>query len=319
MHIRRVIAWNSPIVALAALAWAARSVDWSDAWTRVHTLSTLGITLILAFPASYYAVAALRLGVILKYLGSPVRFRTLAELAVASFAASYILPSLDIAGKSVKFGILKMRERVETEKIVAGLSVEAIVGSGTDIAARLAVFFILGLAAFLHETIFKIALGVAAVSALIFILPLLPLGIVRKLIRRNRIFNAYEAVRREYLRLWTNPKELLAVAGISLASFGLGFLELKIAAELLGIPLAARTLFLVFTAFHSAWLIPTAGGIGTVEGALVGIFLVLGENPVGALAIAITFRLKEFFWVILGLVFLAKNGISILKINGNAS
>jgi uncharacterized protein (TIRG00374 family) len=311
-----VLAWIAPLVAIVALAWTGRNVNWSAAFAMVGTLGWKQIFLILAFPLTYYAVAAWRLGTILRYLGAPIRFRTMLELTIASFAASYLLPSLDLAGKSVKFAILGTKERVEPEKIIPALSVEAIVGSGTDLLMRALLFFLLGLTAFLHQAILKIALGVSITLALFFFLPLVPPAIVRRFIRKEKTRSLYERMRMGFLRLISTPRQLAALIGISVVSFTLGFTEIKIATALVGIPLDAKALFLVFTAFHTAWIIPTPGGIGTVEGALAGIFWTLGGNPLWGIAIAIAFRLKEFVWVFIGLVLLAKNGIRIFKTNG---
>lgn len=311
MKISRIVAWVAPVIALGALAWIGRSVNWRSAFAMVGTLGWWQMLVMLAFPATYYAVAAWRLGKILRYLDAPVGFRTLFELTVASFSASYALPSFDFADKSVKFVILGAKERLGPEKIVPALSVEAITGSGTDLITRALLFFLLGLTAFLHQTIFKVALGVSLTLALFFFLPLVPPKAVRKVIRKEKTFEAYERIRTEFLRLVSAPRRLAALVGISLIAFTLGLLEVKTAAMFLGIPLDARALFLVYTALHTARIAPTPGGIGTVEGALTGVFWALGSNPLWGLAIAIAFRLKEFAWVFIGFSLLAKNGINI--------
>jgi len=80
--------------------------------------------------------------------------------------------------------------------------------------------------------------------------------------------------------------------------------------------MTGRALFLTYALMHTTWILPTSGGIGTLEGALIGVFYALGQNPVMALALLLTYRLKEFAWVITGLALLATNGINIFK-NGN--
>jgi len=302
-------------VAVAIIIFVGRSLDWHAAWQRVQSLGTWQIIVILLFPLTYHAITALRLRLILDYLGHQLRTRTILGYSIASFAASYLIPSLDLSGKSVKFVFFRS-QGVKSPTAVVALSVEAIVGSGTDLIAKFVLFFLLGLAAFLNETLFKIAFAAYSLMLIAFFLPLLKTGFIRHLTARHSIIEFHENLREEYMHLLKNPRQLFILFAVSLIGFALGFLELKIISEFLGILMTGRALFLTYALMHTTWILPTSGGIGTLEGALIGVFYALGQNPVMALALLLTYRLKEFAWVITGLALLATNGINIFK-NGN--
>lgn len=304
------------ILGLIALWRISTAIDWQASFRQIRLLEPWQILVIFIFPLTYYLAASLRIAVILKYLGYPIPFRKALEMSTASFAASYILPSFDAAGKSAEFVLIMRSARgINASTAALALLLEGIAGSGTDLIARTALFFLLGLAALLGNPVFQTALGLSLLPLVIFLLPLIPPRIVERAIKARRFVEEYAKIRKQYLSILANPVKLAIPMTISLAGFVLGLAEFLVIGKFLGISVDPKLMFLSYTAFRIVLIMPTAGAIGAIEGALVGIFWSVGQNPVSALAMAMAFRMKEIFWVVIGLSVLAKNGIGIFKLS----
>jgi hypothetical protein len=107
---------------------------------------------------------------------------------------------------------------------------------------------------------------------------------------------------RQPRRLWWS----FAIGGLANLSVCLEYALLLAAFGLPTNPLAVVAAMFAAGAAHA---LPVPGAVGTLEGAEMWIFSMLGHSPEVGLAVGLAVRLRELVWMLPGLLYLAARGL----------
>lgn len=300
------------VAGLAGAAFlAVRHIDLNAGWQILRSLSLAKIVIIVIFlPLAFNVAVALRWQLLLKSLGYLIPLRKLIAMNIAGFAASTLVPSFDIAGRSAQVFLLS-KERVPAASALISISLDAILGTGLDVLIRSLIFLALGIAGVKTTFGFIPILAASLIFAGLAVILVFPDAIRRAMPRAIAERKAIEAFFRHLgeakARLASGEQRrfilLALVAG--LAAVSLGILELGIIAKFLGIRAGFESIILAQTAYRYAGMLP-GGSIGALEQTLVGIFWESGGQLGAALALAL--RFKDLPWILTGLAVLLTSG-----------
>jgi len=296
---------------LGAAFFAARNIDFAAGWRIVSSLSPLKIFVIVIFlPLAGNLATALRWQLILRALGYSIGLGKLIRINLAGFAASTLIPSLDLAGRSAQI-LLASKEGLPAATALVSVSLDAIIGSGADLLLRVLLLSTLGLIGSGNgfgpvQIIAALVIVAGALATLILaplIHPILPKSIgeypaVKTFFERLADARARFADARQ--RRW-----IVLAAAAAIVFFGLGLAEMAIIAQFVGVRPSAQNLLLAQTAYRYAGLMPAAS-LGALERTLVDIFWENGgENGI---ALALALRFKDLPWILTGILILAASG-----------
>lgn len=109
-----------------------------------------------------------------------------------------------------------------------------------------------------------------------------------------------------------NPRSLLILIAISIFTIVFILAEHFLVAWFMGVRLTFLQAFLASTIPYIAYLLPVPGGIGVLESGHATIFLLLGVS-INAFAFVFIIRLRDFIFVLLGLIRGWHKGVKVMK------
>jgi uncharacterized protein (TIRG00374 family) len=105
---------------------------------------------------------------------------------------------------------------------------------------------------------------------------------------------------------------------VSLLTVAVIMFEHWILTVFLGLNFSFSGVFLIATLPSLAYILPVPGGFGLLEGGHSSIFAFLGYHPALAVALVFLIRIRDLFFVLLGLLYAMHQGISMLLTSGGA-
>lgn len=289
------------VVFVAALRAPAAVRDFTRAFTdlepdRLYWLAVAGA----AVAGSFLCYAALQ-SVLLRAGGGRVRMRTLARLSVASSGLRALLPIGVVPSSGWLLGEYRKMG------VASPVALYAVLASGYVSTVALLGLLLLGSAiAGIGQPAVLVASGlVLAVGSSSFV------ALVHHLGARRRIERACSGpltgLAARVVRIATEIGHLRVGARLGSTGFAaaagnwLGDLVCLVAAfAVLGFSVPWRGLLFAYTLSQLAGsLVPLPGGLGAVEGGLVGALDVFGVNLGAALAVAIVYRVVTYWGVVL--------------------
>jgi len=103
---RKILVAIFTLVGAAMLVWSLRHIGINRVIAALAMIRPWQIAVILVLPFIAFAIAALRLKILLKGFGQEAQFFRLWRLIFTGFVVSYIAPSFDLSGQTVKALIL---------------------------------------------------------------------------------------------------------------------------------------------------------------------------------------------------------------------
>lgn len=275
---------------------------------------------------------AVRWGMLLAALGTPVGLGRLTGLRAAGQSVSAILPTIKLGGDPLRVWLLA-RSDVAVPPAIASVAVDRALEMGSG--AAFAVLF----ATILVQHGVPALEGVLA--SMIFAFAALAVGLwvtARRLGRGEGLATALaRAAGLERLRVLRGGLDALGAAERSAAGLvaqprrvGRAFLvgvlanlvtpiEYWLLLSAFGLPADAVSVVAAIFAAGAAHAMPVPAGIGVLEGGQMWLFSMLGHPPEVGLAVGLAVRLRELVWVVPGLVALATAGWWLPRARGDAS
>lgn len=244
---------------------------------------------------------------------------------MSSFGLSYVTPTAQLGGEPVRMMLLE--EAGVPKKIVAssvvidkalelaaliifittGMLVALIDGTvppGTKyILLILAIFMLLTVFWFYYSSIKNIGFFTS-------IIRVLHLKKIKKLENLEGKIHEFEQEMNTFYGQHKKVMKILIIISIITTSFLL--VEHFLIAWFMGVNLTFFQIFLASTIPYIAYLIPVPGGLGVLESGHATIFALLGVN-INAFAFVFIIRMRDFIFVLIGLVNASRHGISMLK------
>ncbi len=304
-------------IVLALLAWALTTVPLAEALAALARLRLWQIAILLVGNAAILILFAARWWLILRALGHPIPYFSLAGYRWAAYGITYFTPGSQFGGEPLQIALIRRRHGVPTSTAVASVALERLlelVGNFSVLAAGVAFTLggpLPGGAARAEGAAMALALLMIPVGFLgatwlgrhpiSWLLARLPARI-RRSSRIRRLAEGVadseeQAAALIRQRPWTVVEAMLASGVAWIALFG----EMGLAVAFLGVPVTPMRLIAVMTAARVAILLPSPGGLGTLEAGQVWMFGALGLDPALGLSLSLIVRLRDTLFAATGL------------------
>lgn len=244
---------------------------------------------------------------------------------MASYAISYVTPTVQLGGEPLR---VMLCEEDGIPKSVGASS--TIIDKALEIST-LIIFISCGILVTLVDTHIEygsksvLAVGGAGLLFLVFwfyytsiknigfftsIYKILHLKHIKRLRPLEEKLDRFEKEMNQFYR--SNPRALWTLLVISLFTVFFILTEHFLVAWFMGVRLTFLQVFLVSTIPYFAYLLPIPGGLGILESGHATIFALLGVS-INAFAFVFIIRLRDFIFVLLGLIRGWHKGYSIVK------
>jgi len=306
------------VVAGGLLAWLA----WQHGRPALAVLGAspdaLGLIAAAGAAATALGALALRWQVLLAGFAAHTSFSRLVAFRAAGQAVGAVVPSARLGGDPLRIWLLA-RARTPPPLAIASVAIDRALEMGSS--AGFTVFFALVLVSQhippLHGAVTAGMLGGVAVlaglaitgvrlrrhaglvTALLHAVRLDRLRLVRS---RMRLLEDAEALARA---LVDQPRRLARAFCLGVLSNALTPLEYWLLLSAFGLPSEPVAVVGAVFATGAAHSMPVPAGIGVLEGAQMGLFVLLGHPADVGLAVGLAVRLRELLWVVPGLGVLA--------------
>jgi uncharacterized protein (TIRG00374 family) len=304
-------------IVAALLVWVLATVPLGDALAALARLRVWQIAVLMIGNAAILILFAARWWFILRALGHAVPYASLTSYRWAAYGITYFTPGSQFGGEPLQVYLSQRRHGLPTPTAITSVALERLlelVGNFTILAAGV----VITLGGPLVGSAVR-AEGIAASLGLLMI----PVGflaatwagrhpitwLLRRLPARlrqsDRLQRLIEGAADSELqattlirqRPWTVVEAML-VSGVAWIAM---FAEMWLAVAFLGLPLTPVQLVAVMTAARIAILLPSPGGLGTLEAGQVWVFAALGLDPALGLSLSLIVRLRDVLFAGAGL------------------
>ncbi|MBR9690626.1 flippase-like domain-containing protein [Candidatus Woesearchaeota archaeon] len=267
-----------------------------------------------------------RWSLVLESMGHKIDFKKLYSLRIMGYSINYITPTARIGGEPVKAAILRednvsLAEGISS--IIIDKSFEVLAGAVLGLIG----IIIVGLAfALPNDTIYYLViLSIASIIALAIVLMrairkgslflnlfrMLGLHKIKKLKDvEKQLEKTSENIRNFFMG---DTKAFQKAVYISMAMWGLMFVEYWLLLLMLGFYASIFQIFIIISFVGLAYFIPVPAAIGVLEAGQVSAFTILRLNPNLGIATAFIIRAKDLLITFIGLTLLSIKGVRVKK------
>lgn len=293
-------------------------VGIGEVWQTLRHASAPGLAAFLAVSTAVFGAYAIRTRFVLRGIGAPAEMSlaTLAGYRAATHAANFLVPSVNLAGEPVRAVLFRRAGYPWSDALLAVTVDRWIEATASAITGPICVaIFLVGSDVDPRLAIAPIAIWtIASVAMLAVYLIAGRRGRLFSILARGPRFAAaaprlveMESRFSDFLRTRWFP---LSIA-VGLVAEALIVAELALLVRAFDVHLSVPTVLGVMLGMGVASLAPVPGGVGTIEGAQVGVLSLVGGPATVGLAVGLLIRLRETLWTVVGLALLWRHGISL--------
>ena len=283
------------------------------------------LALLIAFAAAFaasFTTLAFRWQVLLAGIGLQPGLARLTAYRAAGQTLSAIIPSAKLGGEPLRVWLLA-RDQARAGSAIASVAVDRTleIGAGAPFTFLFAALLLqrgvpelqgafvsvtigaLALALGIGVTMRRLRRGEGLITAVARVTGLDRLGIVRE--QMGVLADAED----EAGRLVRQPRRMWWSFVVGAGANLLVCLEYGLLLAAFGLPTGPLAIVAAMFAAGAAHALPVPGAVGTLEGAEMWIFSMLGHPPEVGLAVGLAVRLRELVWMLPGLLYLAARGL----------
>lgn len=302
---------------LLILWWAMRDIPLEDIWNAITGLRPWQILVLISFNTLIMMTFSGRWWLILRAQGHRLPYISLVGYRLASFGVSYFTPGPQFGGEPLQVILTQEKHKVPATTAIAAVSLDKIL----ELIANFT-FLVIGLVllvqtGFLDGTLpawlLMLILTLFATPGLYLItlwLGARPLAsLMGRIPERLARLPALRTLRESTLSAEAqiggfcqrNPGTLFQAMLLSLFVWLAMVAEYWLTLHFLGLSLDLESTISLLTIARSAFLLPSPGGLGTLEAAQVLAFQGFGLNPAIGLSAALLIRARDVAFGALGL------------------
>ncbi len=317
-----VILGTNLVVGGAALAWVLQRFGAPAFALLTRSPSPVLLALFLLSVVAGVGGLAWRWRMLLVALGSAPGLGSLLAYRAAGQSVSAVVPSARLGGEPVRVYLLT-RARVTPASAIASVVVDRTLemGGGAVFALLFASLLVQRGVPALQGALVSVSLGAVAFAAGIGI-TVRRLGqgdgLVRTVARATGL-DRLRAVRGQLATLTAaetavatlveQPRLLARAFGVGVVANLVVLLEYALLLAAFGLPAGPLAVVAAIFATGAAHALPVPVAVGTLEGAQMFLFGVLGYPPEVGLAVGLAVRLRELVWMLPGLIYLVGRGM----------
>lgn len=303
-----------PLVILL-LWWVLRSVSLGDLWQVLKHLTGLQILALLALNVLIAFAFGWRWWLILRALGFSLSYPLLSSYQLVCSSISYFTPGPHFGGEPLQVLLLNRRHAVPGPLATASVALDKLLEVLVNFS-----FLVVGVVITLQARIAPGALseGGVAVALALLAVPLVILGLLyagkhpisglvsllpSRLRPPGRLLIVVAETESHAIRACREHPGLIAAAvGGSVVVWAAMFVEFWLSTLFLGLSLDWLQLVCIVTVARVSLLLPTPGGLGTLEAGQIIVMQWLGFDPAVGLALSLIIRARDVLFGIIGLM-----------------
>ena len=314
----------SLLLGLFIIAYAISSAGWKEVFSAFELLSFYKYLCIFGFYFLIYLITLARWGTILGSMGYHIIFAKLLSFRLSEWSMGYITPFSRLGGEPLLAYLFKKECKIPYRKGIAVIILNKIMdfASALMLAIIGVLLFLFSYSAYLSQKMgFAILFTVLMLSALVYLFFIKiakkegffsRITVYFKKIFHSDIHNSILMVEKELHDFFKkHKKKVIMTMCISVIIQLLTIVNYKILALFLGINLSFVQLLMIFALVTVAFLVPTPGSLGSLEGAMALAFYALGYGAGAGVAFALILRSFELILTGIGLLFISYYGIKL--------
>lgn len=297
-----------------------------EIWYTLQQFKLLHFFIFLFLSLLNFMLYTFRWHIILSKLQkSKISFLKLFMHRMSGFAISYITPTAQTGGEPLRVMLLQ-KDGISSKTSTSSV----IIDKGLEFAT-LFIFISIGMSIALIDGSLSNTLKIVFFCLLVILISLIfwfyfsslkNIGFFSSILRAFRL-NKFKKVQTfeekvieieqemtSFYKKHSRSFFLLIFISIIITSFLL--LEHWLVAKFMGVSLSFTQTFLVSTIPYIAFMIPIPGGIGLLEGGHSAMFALLGIS-INAFVLVFIIRIRDLFFVFIGLIHASKNAVQMLK------
>ncbi len=281
-------------MALLVALWRLVGLDWRGIWTEIRQIN---LSLFLLALLVYYTTLlprAVRWRRMLRNLGHALPLRLLGEVIFLSWFVNHLIPAK--MGDLYRGLILRRREQISFSMTTGSVLAERVIDMCAllIVAVAAAFFFVRGeLLTEMRGVLLSAGILVVLIAGGLFLFWRLDSSLLSWL--PHRLGERFERFQRG---IFTSVQPLWLIIILTALAWAAEAGRFFLVANAMGVPLTMPQLLFVFAAGALLLAAPTPGGLGAVEGGMVGVMLLLDVPVDMAAAVAIVDRLISY-WLVL--------------------
>jgi glycosyltransferase 2 family protein len=319
----RYLVW---IFLIPTLWWVLRSTPLADMGSVLGRLTLIQILALVGINIIILITFTSRWWVVLRTLGYRLPFLSVVGYRLAGFGLSYFTPGPQFGGEPLQVHLLRHRHSVPASSAIAAVSLDKLFELLVNFS-----FLVFGILVILRGRLFQdyLTLPLIPLAVLFLMLPtayLIGLGTGRKPFswlsqRAASRLAAKPSIQRTLQTLVSSeehmvrfchgrPSTLLKILAISLFPWLLVIAEYRLTLLFLGQSLDTYQIISLLAAARVAFLLPSPGGLGTLEASQVLMMQAFGLNPALGIGVSLLIRGRDLALGSLGLwlgAYLSKN------------
>ncbi len=303
------------VLVAVLLWWVLRSVSLSDAWDILRLLSVPQILTLLALNVLIAFTFGWRWWLVLRAQGFSIPYPILASYRLVCFSISYFTPGPHFGGEPLQVYLARSRHGVPVSYAAASVALDKLLEVLVNFS-----FLLIGVVITLQAQIAPGLIHGEAVAAVVCLLcvPLALLaalyaghhplsGLLERLPSRFRPPErwrriVFETEDQAIVACREHPGAILAALAGSVVIWVALLAEYWLSTRFLGLNLTFVQLVSVVTVARVALLLPSPGGLGTLEAGEVLMMGWLGLNPALGLSLSLLIRARDILFGIIGLL-----------------
>jgi glycosyltransferase 2 family protein len=276
---------------------------------HVRPLPLLGLLLI---NLVFLYLIALRWKTLLHSLGWDISTGALMVYRLAGYAVSYFTPGPQFGGEPVQVHLLTSRKGVPLDQTISSVFMDRLVELISNFTFLLTGSLVVARSGLAPKWLGN-AIGILSFS--LFLLPVahilaLRLGKAPLSWLTNRLRWAWAARFRDVVHrserqlaglVTEKPTILITMIALSVLAWGVAFIEFWLCLLLLGVEASLVQAVIALTAARLAFLLPSPGGLGTLEASQVFAAQLLGWGAAAGITVSLIIRARDVFLATLGL------------------
>ena len=309
--------WLSIIAGFAIFAVIAASVNTTSVFQTLRLLSFEKYLILLGFYAVLFAISLARWGMTIQAFGGKVSFLKLLTYRLSEWACGYITPFSRLGGEPMMAYLLKKDGKLRYRKGIPSIVINKMFDFAAGMTLALIGFVLLLINYWDNiagRTVFLLIAALFILAALIykfysktlqkegfFTMLISPF---KDMIPHRKFHSNIKLVEANLIDFFRKNKRKLIVLGIiSLIFQILMLVEYKLIGMFLGIELSLLHLMIINLFLVLAFVVPTPGSLGGMEGALAFSFSLMALGASRGFAFSLALRSVEVTLTIIGLIF----------------
>ncbi len=274
--------------------WRLVGLDWRGIWSEIRQIN---LSLFLLALLVYYTTLlprAVRWRKMLRNLGHVLPLRLLGEVIFLSWFVNHLIPAK--MGDLYRGLVLRRREQISFSMTTGSVLAERVIDMSAIliVAITAAFFFVRGeLLTEMRGVLLSAGILVVLIAGGLFLFWRLDSNLLSWLPHRLG-----ERLERFQRGIFTSVQPLWLMIMLTVLVWAAEAGRFFLVANAMGVPLTMPQLLFVFAAGALLLAAPTPGGLGAVEGGMVGVMLLLDVPVDMAAAVAIVDRLISY-WLVL--------------------